>query len=540
MLRSLQHSVQQITKGSFIYDWRLRGHTPDRLIIRPVDSWAGDAEAGRWLCDGAFAMEGDQLALRGECWEPLGVSKTWLKHMHGFSWLRDLRALGGEQAREQGRAMAYSWIRHYERWHRFSWKPCVAGERIASWISHYDFFFAGADEFFQDEFFNSIIRQARHLRRSLPGEMHGLSLLKAIKGLLFAGVAFEGYEAWIAQSLTMLSEEIDAQILSDGSHVSRSPAQALEALRILLDIRGALHAAAYPFPEKAQHAIDRLGPALKFFRYADKHFAMFNGTQEGAPSLIDAVLVQAGASGKALNSLPAAGFERVSQGRTLLMFDCGKTPAWPHDQKAHAAPLSFELSYGKERVFVSCGSHPTSDEWQDALRATQAHNALCIDDRNACEIGEDGHFQRRAKVSSSLREDGKNACLVEATHDGYLSLNGMTHRRRLFLTDHGHDLRGEDMLSSSIAPAKPLNIVIRFHIHPRVLVSLIQDGHEALLRLPTGIGWRFHQSGGVLALEDSVYMGQGARPRKTKQLAIYMQVDSERAKVKWALQREGL
>ena len=96
------------------------------------------------------------------------------------------------------------------------------------------------------------------------------------------------------------------------------------------------------------------------------------------------------------------------------------------------------------------------------------------------------------------------------------------------------------MLSSSIAPAKPLNIVIRFHIHPRVLVSLIQDGHEALLRLPTGIGWRFHQSGGVLALEDSVYMGQGARPRKTKQLAIYMQVDSERAKVKWALQREGL
>ena len=35
-------------------------------------------------------------------------------------------------------------------------------------------------------------------------------------------------------------------------------------------------------------------------------------------------------------------------------------------------------------------------------------------------------------------------------------------------------------------------------------------------------------------------MGQGARPRKTKQLAIYMQVDSERAKVKWALQREGL
>lgn len=541
VFRDIKTTAAHIACGSFVYDWRLRGHTPDALIVKPADPWAGDSETGRSLCaDGSFVIDGDRLTLRGECWEPVGVDQAWLDHMHGFTWLRDLRALGGDSARHAARAMIASWIRHYEGWHAMAWRPDLTGERIALWVAHYDFFSAGADEFFQDQFFDSLVRQARHVRRSLPGEIYGLAALKSIKGLLYAGVAFEGYEFWIEQALEWLEKETARQILSDGSHVSRSPAQFLQALQILLDVRGALTAAGYPAPEYLQHAIDRAGPAVRFFRYADKNFGLFNGAQEGDPVFIDAVLAQASAGSRPLSSLPASGFERATLGRTLLLFDCGKVPAYPHDQAAHAAPLSFELCYGKERIFVACGTHPTSADWQDSLRATAAHNTLTFDHRNACEIRSDGHFSRKVKVSSSLREDTKNACLLEATHDGYMSLNGMTHRRRLYLTDQGNDLRGEDILNSSIAPTHPLRVAIRFHIHPRVLVSLIRDGSEALLRLPTGIGWRFHQCGGVLALEDSVYLGQGARPRKTKQLVVHAAITHENTNIRWALQREGL
>jgi uncharacterized heparinase superfamily protein len=478
--------------------------------------------------------------LRGECWEPLGVEPMWLEHMHGFRWLRDLRAVGGPEPRHHARAMVESWVRHYGRWSKETWRPDIAGERIASWISHYDFF-SGGDEIFQDQFFDSIIRQARHLRRALPGDLYGLGMLKAIKGLLYAGVAFEGYEIWIEQSLEFLEKEVSRQILFDGAHVSRSPSQLLQAMQILLDIKGALSAADYPLPEFIQHAIDRAGPALRFFRYGDKHFGCFNGSQEGDVALIDAVLAQAGAGSKTPTSLPSAGMERATLGRTLVMFDCGKVPAWPYDRQAHAAPLSFELSCGKERIFVACGTHPTSEDWKDTLRATAAHNTLSIDHRNACEIRGDGHFARKVKISSALREESKSAFLLEASHDGYMSVNGMTHRRRIYLSDQGHDVRGEDMLTASLPPAKPLQVAIRFHIHPRVLVSLIRDGEEALLRLPTGIGWRFHQCGGhILALEDSIYLGEGVRPRKTKQLVIYTEVAEENMKIKWALQREGL
>lgn len=543
VFRDIRKTAGQIACNSVLYEWSLRGHTPERMAVKPVDPWPGNADAGRWLCSGAFMIEDDQLQLRGDCWEPMGVDEAWLDHMHGFTWLRDLRALGGDSARRQARLMILSWMHHYPRWSAVAWRPDVTGERVAMWIALFENFGASADDRFQDLFFNSLTRQARHLSRCVPGELHGIGLLRAAKGLLYAGLAFEGFESWAEQALDVIEDQIDAQILGDGAHVSRSATQLLSALQILLDVKTALGSAAYPLPEKIQHAIDRMGPALRFFRYNDRHFGLFNGAQEapsnGGQDFVDCVLAQAGMRGKSLNALPCAGYERVSMGRTLIMFDCGTPPAFPYDASAHAAPLAFEFSYGKERLFVACGSHPTSMEWKDSLRATAAHSTATIDHRNACEIRTDGHMARRARHIMPVREDTKNACLLEAAHDGYVPLNGITHRRRLYLTDQGHDLRGEDSFTCSVGLSRPHDVAIRFHLHPRILVSLTQGGEEALMRMPGGIGWRFHHSGGAMTLEDSVYMGQGSRPRKTKQLVITGHMSEDVAKIKWALQREG-
>lgn len=222
------------------------------------------------------------------------------------------------------------------------------------------------------------------------------------------------------------------------------------------------------------------------------------------------------------------------------MVDCGGPPSFPHDRVHHAAPLSFEFSYGKERIFVSCGTHPANSEWAEALRATAAHNAVVLDHRNGYEVRGDGHFSRKAQSCHAVRNGDEKAVLIEGSHDGYLPLNGFTHSRSLYLGGKGYDLRGEDLLSSRMQPLKVLDIAVRFHIHPRVLVSLAQDGASALLRLPGGIGWRFQSDVGVLALEDSVYLGDGCELRKSKQLVIYGQTSEKKCKIKWALQREGV
>ena len=50
------------------------------------------------------------------------------------------------------------------------------------------------------------------------------------------------------------------------------------------------------------------------------------------------------------------------------------------------------------------------------------------------------------------------------------------------------------------------HFAVRFHIHPDVRVSRLEGG-GILLKLPGGEGWRFRAGGGVLDVEESVYLG---------------------------------
>lgn len=538
VLDYLKSCARQFAPSSGVYRWGISGDVPERLLVRPADPWPGNAEYGRMICDGQ--MPGTYSA----------------DDIQSFIWLRDLRSFshGAAQSsllvRAQARLMIHSWIQSPENQNPRNWRADIAGERIAMWVSAYEFFtenhvrIDGIVDDFEDDFYESLAQQACHLALQFRGGgLNGLMpvrVFQACKGLLYAGLALEGREDWVLLALSRVEGEIDRQILTDGMHRSRSPAQLLAALQALLDIRMALSAGGHVLPESIQHAIDKMGPALRFFKYNDKGLGCFHGTQECAGDYLDMILTQAGVRGKVLQSLPVSGFERVTQGRTSLMFDCGAQEMRAFDVCTHAAPLAFEMSYGRERVFVNCGSHPAHAGWQDALRATAAHNTLTLNDRNAYEICESkGHFVRRTKDVQSRKEHSKDASFLQARHDGYVRLNGAEHQRRLYLCEKGHDLRGEDEISSSIQPSKAFEICIRFHLHPRVMVSLIRDGQEALLRLPGGTGWRFSFSAGLLSLEDSLYLGQGCEPRKTKQLAIYGQSIEKKSKIQWAFRKEG-
>ena len=538
-LSDIRRRVAAATYATDFYQWTLGSSIPDVLLVTPPDPWPGDASSGRWLCQNVFCLNGEQLPIYHGDFEPRGVPDLWLSHLHGFDWLRDLRTLGGDQPRLHARTLIADWIDRYGSWGEESWRPDRTGRRIAAWIAMHGFFAASADDVFQTNYFTSLIRQAKHLSRTLPGTMTGIRALYAIKGLAYAGLAFEGREQWLEQSLDLLETETQKQILSDGGHISRSSAVLIDALRIYIDIRSALLAGKYPVPQFIQTSIDRMAQAMRFFRYTDKRFALFNGTQEGQESLIETVMIMANAHGRVIRSLPDSGYERASIGRSLVMMDVGRAPVWPHDEYAHAAPLAFEFCHGRERIITSCGTHPNDPEWRDMLRGTAAHATLTIDDRNACEVRKDGHFGRRTRNVLATREDSHGSCLIDAVHDGYVPLNGISHRRRLYLTDHGHDLRGEETLTCSVGLSRPVSIAIRFHLHPRVSVSLVRGKKEALLRLPGGAGWRFSHTGGTLSLENSIYLGDGHRPRKTKQLVISLPMESDFLQAKWALQREG-
>jgi uncharacterized heparinase superfamily protein len=289
-----------------------------------------------------------------------------------------------------------------------------------------------------------------------------------------------------------------------------------------------------PIPAGLQTAIDRMAPMLRFFRHGDGGLALFNDSDEAEGWLIDVVLTRAEARGKPLESAPHSGFERLNLNRTLLIMDCGPPPPVEYDRHAHAGPLSFELSVGKERMIVNCGAHPGGDPaWRDAQRTTAAHSTITVEDVNSAELLPGGGLGYRASEVFADRREADGAIWIDARHDGYLRSFGLIHRRRIYVGPGGGDVRGEDTLEG---PGER-KFAVRFHLHPTVKASMVQEGSGVLIRLPGGGGWRLRASGGVTSLQESIYLGSRGEVRRSEQIVVAAATEAGQGQVKWALTR---
>jgi uncharacterized heparinase superfamily protein len=119
------------------------------------------------------------------------------------------------------------------------------------------------------------------------------------------------------------------------------------------------------------------------------------------------------------------------------------------------------------------------------------------------------------------------------SHDGYRLPFGAVHHRRLYLSDSGGDVRGEDRIEAEY----PQPFIIRFHLHPAVDANLQRDGEAVLISLPGGGGWKLMAQGAKMSLEESIYLG-GTTPRKAEQVVLTGYEDGPQL-VNWAITKLG-
>lgn len=516
------------------YRWSLADKTPKALIVAPAQPWPGDAARGAQILKGSFAVGAELRPLGENAWSAEG-SEHWRAALHGFAWLGDLHAVGSDAARRRARELIADWLARHRRWDEFTWRTDILTRRVTAWIAEHDFFCASADDGFRAAFFRALSRQCRHLFRVAPGREAGVRRLLVARAMIYAAVALPGPKQRLLGALRLLETELRRQILPDGGHVERSGRAQLAALRTLVDIRTCLASGSRPLPIFLQATIDRMVPALRAFRHADGGFALFNGACEDDAWLIDAVLAQAEVPGRAPDELRHTGIQRLRAGRTLVIVDAGAPPQPGYDRAAHAGTLSFEMGVGKDRLIVNCGARDDGTQWQDAMRGTSAHSALTISGASSSAIGADGGLHGRPGAVECARHAADGAVWIEAAHDGYRRSFGAIHRRRLYLSADGHDLRGEDRVEAAGA----VSAVARFHLHPSVSASLQAGGESVLLRGPGGDGWRFRATGGTLSLAESIYMGRRDEARRCEQIEVRAEFAPGGGALKWALRRVG-
>ena len=118
------------------------------------------------MCENYFVLAGQPKQFDPHRWHADETDRAWIRLIHGFSWLADLKAVGGDAGRRHARDMVTSWIETYSHWHTLTWQPDLTGERLANWIGFYNFYGETAHIDFQDDLRECMMKQARHLAQA--------------------------------------------------------------------------------------------------------------------------------------------------------------------------------------------------------------------------------------------------------------------------------------------------------------------------------------------------------------------------------------
>ena len=106
---------------------------PDAPALPVRDPWPGDPARGARILKGDLEMVGATRALKPGGWSDASGPAVLRAQAYGFSWLRDLRALGTDAARLRARALVADWIANPPS-DPVARRPDVMGSRITSWL----------------------------------------------------------------------------------------------------------------------------------------------------------------------------------------------------------------------------------------------------------------------------------------------------------------------------------------------------------------------------------------------------------------------
>lgn len=545
-------AVSHVLKSPF-YRWRFGGPSATHLVLIPQDIRTADPSFATEIYHGHFGLAGAVAFTNGA--SPFVLqppNQVWLRELHGFGWLRHLRASEDDLSREYAQRLVKDWLKLEKRQRDVSWDPRIVGRRLISWLSHAALLLDGVEEDLHEEILRSLTRQIRHLAGAYGETQDGLPRLTALIALVLSGLCVAEQDVLIDSYSRLLCAELDRQIFEDGGHLSRNPAVLVELLLDLLPLRQCYIPRDHEPPKALVNAINRMIPMIRFMRLGDGSLGRFNGMSSTLPDQIATVLAhgesQTATKGLATNSR----YCRLEENGTVLLMDCGGPPPLSLSSQAHAGCLSFEMSSGTSPIVVNSGAPGpavTEHEWRTTSRATATHSTLTVSNFSSARLLRNTYLERSlgaSLLSGPEKIDVKieplaDAVKVLAAHDGYMDRFGITHLRQLKLLSSGEILEGLDRLIPAPQRAKKfrqhdLKFAIYFHIHPDVQATHDSTQKGAVLRLPNGETWLLEAEGAVLLIDESMFLANFRGPRRTVKIVLRGLFRDE-AKVSWRLSK---
>jgi uncharacterized heparinase superfamily protein len=538
----------RLTWRTPLHGLRLRGRHPLKLLAAPSDPIVGHADAGKAILGTSISFEGAKAPLNENYPDLESASPRLAAHFHRFDWLRDLLATN-DRASTQPRAEAL--VRHWLSVHGDSvsepaWNAGNAGRRILNWMCHAPLILATNDLVYRSSVLNNLARTARHLDRTADREAPGIDCVAAWCGIVGAGLLIAGGEPRRIFGEAGLSKSLSIALTDDGGIISRSPCEQADLVALLSMLVAIYDARKIGIPQFISDCLSRAVPPLQGTVLGDGALSSWQGGIPVDRARIDAIIAASGERARPLRQARAWGYQRLSGGATIVVYDAAPPPHSRAAQTGCASTLALELSDGSHRVIVNCGGAAAAGLHSvaglgDGLRTSAAHSTLILADTNSTAVRANGSLGKGVDGVELDRQESDLGSKVEASHDGYARRFGFIHKRSLALSVDGRELRGEDTLVPARDRRKPTeaNFAVRFHLAPGVDTAPTADGMGALLRIDGGPLWQFRCRGGLLTIDGSLWVDAQGKWHNTQQLVIGGEAASGGATIGWVFRRAG-
>ena len=522
-------------KRSPLFSWRYDNRDVSQLLLVPRDLRTADPSLSIELDMGQFGLAGATVLLDGG--SPFQVTPpnlAWEKELHGFGWLRNLRAARTERALSQSIDLTEEWLETYKSLKGLPYEPDVAARRLISWFSYSNFLLHEADEQRYVRLLQSIDDHMRHLSMTSPHAADGMPRLLPLIALVYAGLCVANQESFAQAQIKALCAELDRQILPDGGHISRDNSVLASILLDLLPLKQCFVTLNQTPPKQLVAAINRMLPMIHYMRLGDGLMSRFNGAGTTLPDTLSTAMAYDDVSNAPLVAAPYSKYFRLERGNVVVIMDGGKPPALSLSGKAHAGCLSFEMSSGTCPMIVNCGAAPPAfSKMATNARATVAHSTLTINNRSSATFIHDPKtktselpslLEGPATVQGHFDHDS-DAYKIVGSHDGYLDRFGLVHHRLISISKDGYIVTGEDWIEApqgvkQVEAGLGWPYAAHFHIHPDVLTTRASDGKSLTLTLPDSQSWKFYAGGALIYLEESTFYADFAGPCQAVQAVI--------------------
>jgi len=516
---------------TIIFDLMLSKNLSTKIVNQLNDCWHGDIDNGNRILMGYFSFFGETLNYENSFWENNGASKMWKEKFHCFDWLKDLKASSTSKSAPYAREILKKWIKYHNSWSPLEWRSDILGRRISCLLSNLSFYFSSADSQFQKLLIRSLCKQGHFLVKNNLQDILGHRRIEGVKGLIALSSSLETFKKHRQNSLKLLIQEINDQVLDSGCHYLMSPSKHLEFLITLLDIKNYLATIKIKIPQEMDYTIKIMSHVIKLFRHPNGTLAKFNNSNHIDKKIIDQVLVRANFKAKKKSQETYSGFHRISSNKLNFIMDCSS----PVIEDIYAGALSFELSVGKQMLVVNCGSPKIKNKvLKNALKSSAAHSTACIDNVNSSNIlNNPNDSSRIANVWSKLYQKN-NSFWIDSAHSGYKHYFGVIHSRKIHIDSEKKIIRGQDSFSKTKSHYRniPKKYFIRFHLHPKLEVNVTRSQKKALIKLPDGSGWEFICSEPKVFVNESIYIDDKQKILKSNHILVKDFFLPER-KIKW-------